>query len=202
MEAMFCEGGCSGCANCGFMVARVGERAPDFKMEAVMPEGDFLERFGEVSLAKNMKAKKWTVLYFYPADFTFVCPTEIRRFNELYAKFKAEGAELIACSTDSTFCHLNWQEGSLGRLDHPHAADRNQEVSAAYGVLDAEKGLAWRGTFIISPDGILKSASINHGEIGRNVDEVLRTLQAAKAEAEGKLMGCNWQPGEESLTKG
>jgi alkyl hydroperoxide reductase subunit AhpC len=180
--------------------AKVGKPAPLFEMEAVLPEGEGLARFGSVNLKDLLDEGKWVVLYFYPLDFTFVCPTEIQRFNQLYPKFKELGAEVIAASTDSKFSHLAWQDRKdLGRLDHPHASDNNHEVSAAYGVLDEEKGLAWRGTFIIAPNGILKHASINHGEGGRNVDEVLRTLEVFKNEVEGKLVPCGWNGGQDFL---
>ncbi len=182
--------------------AKVGKPAPEFELQAVLGEGTGLDRFGSISLNEIKEAGKWTVLYFYPLDFTFVCPTEIKRFNELYPKFKELGAELVAVSTDSVFSHLAWQNrADLGKLDHPHGADTNHEVSAAYGVLDEEKGIAWRGTFIISPSGILKAAHVNHGEGGRNVDEVLRTLEVFKNEVEGKLVPCGWHPGEEFLDK-
>jgi alkyl hydroperoxide reductase subunit AhpC len=141
---------------------------------------------------------KWVVLYFYPLDFTFVCPTEIKRFNELNKKFEEKNAVLIATSTDSVFSHLAWQERKdLGRLDHIHASDNNHVVSEAYGVLDEEKGIAWRGTFIIAPDGTLKAAHVNHGEGGRNVDEVLRTLEVFQNEVEGKMVPCGWKPGDD-----
>jgi len=183
-----------------YIELKVGKMAPAFKMEAVMPEGNGIERFGEVSLEENMKKGLWTVLYFYPLDFTFVCPTEIKEFNKLYPKFKELGAEVIACSTDSKFSHLMWQDTKeLGKLDHPHASDNNHIVSDYYNVLDDEKGVAWRGTFIISPEGILKHMSINHGEGGRNVQEILRTLEVFKNEAEGKLVPCGWQPGDDFL---
>ncbi|XMB85636.1 peroxiredoxin [Mycoplasmatota bacterium WC44] len=186
--------------NMFFTEARVGHPAPEFTMEAVLPEGEGLNRFGSVSLEEIKEEGKWTVLYFYPLDFTFVCPTEIKRFNQLYPKFKELNAELIAVSTDSKFSHLAWQERKdLGRLDHPHASDNNQEVSAAYGVLDEEKGIAWRGTFIISPEGILKHSSINHGEGGRNVDEVLRTLEVFQAEVRGELVPCGWSAGDDFI---
>ena len=180
--------------------AKIGHQAPEFVMEAVMAGGEGLDRFGEVSLEEIKNAGKWTVLYFYPLDFTFVCPTEIKRFNELYPKFKELNAELVAVSTDSKFSHLAWQDRKdLGRLDHPHASDNNHEISAAYGVLDEEKGIAWRGTFIISPDGLLKHASVNHGEGGRNVDEVLRTLEVFQAEVRGELVPCGWNFGDEFI---
>lgn len=180
--------------------AKVGKSAPEFTMDAVLAEGEGLNRFGSVSLSELKEAGKWTVLYFYPLDFTFVCPTEIQRFNELYPKFKELNAEVIATSTDSVFSHLAWQDRKdLGRLDHPHASDNNHLVSEAYGVLDEEKGVAWRGTFIISPEGILKHASVNHGEGGRNVDEVLRTLEVFQAEARGELVPCGWNTGDDFI---
>ncbi len=179
----------------------VGQQAPTFEMDAVLGEGEGLNRFGKVSLEDLKKAGKWTVLYFYPLDFTFVCPTEIKEFNKLYTKLKELNAEVIACSTDSVFSHLAWQNrADLGRLDHPHAADTNHEVSEMYNVLDFEKGIAWRGTFIIAPDGTLKHMSVNHGEGGRNVNEILRTLEVFQAEIEGKLVPCGWNPGDDFLS--
>lgn len=180
--------------------AKVGMPAPKFEMEAVLPTGDFLDRFGKVNLDELLEQGKWVVLYFYPLDFTFVCPTEIKRFNALTEKFAELNTELIACSTDSVFSHLAWQERKdLERLRHIHASDNNHVVSEAYGVLDEEKGIAWRGTFFISPDGILKAAHVNHGEGGRNVDEVLRTLQVFQKEVAGEMVPCGWQPGDETL---
>ena len=180
--------------------AKVGKPAPKFEMDAVLPTGDFLDRFGKVNLDELLEQGKWVILYFYPLDFTFVCPTEIKRFNALTEKFAELNTELIACSTDSLHSHLAWQERKdLERLKHFHASDNNHVVSEAYGVLDEEKGVAWRGTFIISPDGILKAAHVNHGEGGRNVDEVLRTLQVFQQEVEGEMVPCGWQPGEETL---
>lgn len=180
--------------------AKVGKPAPKFEMDAVLPTGDFLDRFGKVNLDELLEQGKWVVLYFYPLDFTFVCPTEIKRFNALTEKFAELNTELIACSTDSVFSHLAWQERKdLERLRHIHASDNNHVVSEAYGVLDEEKGVAWRGTFIISPDGILKAAHVNHGEGGRNVDEVLRTLQVFQKEVAGEMVPCGWQPGDDTL---
>ncbi len=177
--------------------AKVGKQAPRFEMEAVLPEGNGTDRFGRVDLDSLLDDGKWVVLYFYPLDFTFVCPTEIQRFNELNARFEDMGATLIAASTDSLFSHLAWQEtGNLGKLNHIHASDNNHVVSEAYGILDEEKGVAWRGTFIIAPNGILKAAHVNHGEGGRNVDEMLRTLEVFQNEIAGKLVPCGWNPGK------
>ena len=180
--------------------AKVGKPAPKFEMDAVMPDGEYLDRFGKVNLDEILKQGKWVVLYFYPLDFTFVCPTEIKRFNALTKKFEEKNTVLIACSTDSIYSHLAWQERKdLERLKHIHASDNNHVVSEAYGVLDEEKGVAWRGTFFIAPNGILKAAYVNHGEGGRNVDEVLRTLEVFQNEVEGKMVPCGWNPGEEFL---
>lgn len=180
--------------------AKVGKPAPKFEMDAVLPEGEYLDRFGKVNLDELLEQGKWVVLYFYPLDFTFVCPTEIKRFNALTEKFAELNTELIACSTDSVFSHLAWQERKdLERLKHIHASDNNHVVSEAYGVLDEDKGIAWRGTFIISPDGLLKAAHVNHGEGGRNVDEVLRTLQVFQKEVAGEMVPCGWQPGDDTL---
>ncbi len=180
--------------------AKVGRQAPKFEMEAVLPDGHGTERFGSVSLDALLDDGKWVVLYFYPLDFTFVCPTEIQRFNELNAKFEDKGAKLIAASTDSVFSHLAWQEvGDLGRLNHVHASDNTHDVSEAYGILDDDKGVAWRGTFIIAPNGILKAAHVNHGEGGRNVDEVLRSLEVFQNEVAGKLVPCGWNPGNDFI---
>jgi len=180
--------------------AKVGKQAPKFEMDAVLPEGTYTDRFGKVNLDELLEQGKWVVLYFYPLDFTFVCPTEIQKFNELNAKFEEKGAVLIATSTDSVFSHLAWQDRKdLGRLNHIHASDNNHVVSEAYGVLDEDKGVAWRGTFFIAPDGMLKAAHVNHGEGGRNVEEVLRTLEVFQNEYEGKMVPCGWQPGEDFL---
>src|SRR5690554_5177284 len=133
--------------------AKIGEEAPLFEMDAVLPKKEGLDRLGIINMDKLLNEGKWIVLYFYPLDFTFVCPTEIKRFNELYPKFKELGAEVIAVSTDSTYSHLAWQEQELGKLQHPHASDKAQYVSESYGVLDIEKGISSRATFIIAPNG-------------------------------------------------
>jgi len=180
--------------------AKVGKPAPKFEMEAIMPNGEGLDRFGKVNLDEILAQGKWVVLYFYPLDFTFVCPTEIKKFNALTKQFEEKNTVLIACSTDSVYSHLAWQESKeLERLNHIHASDNNHVVSEAYGILDDEKGVAWRGTFFIAPDGTLKAAYVNHGEGGRNVDEVLRTLEVFQNEVEGKMVPCGWHPGEDFL---
>lgn len=177
--------------------ARVGRMAPDFELAAIMADGST----GTVSLAENIEAGKWTVLYFYPLDFTFVCPTEIKALSAQQEKFVALNTEVIAVSTDSTFSHAAWRNHpSLGKINHPMAADTSHVVSEAYGVLIPEEGIALRGLFIIDPKGILVHSTINSNDVGRNVDEVFRTLEAFQAVSEGKVVPCGWHPGEALLT--
>ena len=172
------------------MPAQVGQKAPDFQGQALMPSGDFKE------IKLSDYKGKWVVLFFYPLDFTFVCPTEIKAFNEKYDAFKKAGAEVITASTDSVYSHKAWQEGVLGKLKFAHLSDTNLQTSRSYGVLIEEKGIALRGTFIIDPDGNLKSCTINDTAVGRSVDETLRTLAAFQT---GKLVGCEWKPGDKTL---
>ncbi|MGX1902447.1 alkyl hydroperoxide reductase subunit AhpC [Thermolongibacillus altinsuensis] len=180
------------------MVERmVGKQAPRFEMEAVMPN----KEFGKVSLEENMKKGKWTVLFFYPNDFTFVCPTEITALSDRYDEFADLDAEVIGASTDSVYTHRAWIEtsrndGGLGPLNFPLAADKNMKVSKDYGVLIEEEGIALRGLFIINPEGELMYAVINHNNIGRDVDETLRVLQALQT---GGLCPANWKPGQKTL---
>ncbi len=169
---------------------QVGQRAPDFSVQALMPDGSFKE----VRLS-DYKGK-WFVLFFYPLDFTFVCPTEIRNFDKQYAEFKKMNSEVIAASTDSVYSHKAWTEASLGKVQFPILADTNHKLSRGFNVLLEDKGIALRGTFIIDPSGVLKSAVVNDLPVGRSVDETLRTLQALQT---GKLTGCEWKPGEKTL---
>ncbi|MBF0506290.1 MAG: peroxiredoxin [Nitrospirae bacterium] len=156
---------------------KVGQAVPDFKLETYEPtKGDF----GEISLA-NLKAdKKWTVLVFYPADFTFVCATEFASLAELYDQFKDNGAEVITVSTDTKFVHLAWQRDEIMLKDakYPMGADRTGTVSRMFGVYNEESGLDLRGTFIISPDGILLNSEVNFYNMGRNMVELLRKVKA------------------------
>ena len=171
---------------------QVGRKAPAFSTDAFMPDGSFHK------LCLSDFKGKWVVLFFYPLDFTFVCPTEIQSFDSHYAQFKKAGAEVLSASTDSAFCHKAWAANGLGAVQFPMLADTNHELSKAYGVLIKEKGIALRGTFLIDPDGNLKSAVVNDLPVGRSVEETLRTLQALQT---GELTGCGWKPGEKTLGK-
>ncbi|WKB34966.1 peroxiredoxin [Terrilactibacillus sp. S3-3] len=175
----------------------VAKQAPRFELEAIFPNGDF----GKVSLEDNVKAGKWTVFFFYPMDFTFVCPTEITAFSDRYDEFKNLNAEIIGCSTDTIYTHQAWEktsrkEGGIGKINFALAADHTQETARKYGVLIEEEGVALRGLFIINPEGEVRYSVINHNDIGRDVDETLRVLQALQT---GGLCPANWHPGEETL---
>lgn len=171
--------------------ARVGEPAPDFNLEGVASDGEF-RRFN-----LNNHRGDWVVLFFYPLDFTFVCPTEITQFSEQIEDFRKLGAVVYGCSTDSVHAHKAWLK-DLGTLQFPLLSDITHEISDAYNVLVPEKGVALRGTFVIDPEGILRWAEYNDLSIGRNVNEVLRVIAALQT---GELCPVNWNKGEGTLGK-
>jgi peroxiredoxin 2/4 len=172
------------------MSIRVGDKVPSIKAEALVSSG----KFENVDLGGFRG--KWLVIFFYPLDFTFVCPTEIQGFNNSYDQFKKLGAEVIAISTDSVYSHKAWTEHGLGQIKFPMIGDTNHNVAEAFGVLLPEKGIALRGTFIIDDKGIVRSAVVNDLPVGRSVHETLRTLQAFQT---GGLTGCEWKPGTQTL---
>ena len=156
---------------------RVGQAAPDFAATAVVDQ-----EFKTVKLS-DYKGKKYVVLFFYPLDFTFVCPTEITAFSDRFEDFKKIDTEILGVSVDSEFSHLAWiqsdrKSGGVGDLNYPLVADLKKTISADYNVLDPEAGIALRGLFIIDKEGIIQHSTINNLAFGRNVDETLRTLQA------------------------
>jgi NADH-dependent peroxiredoxin subunit C len=158
---------------------KVGQSVPDFELATFDPTEGY---FGNFSLSKNSEAGKWTVLVFYPADFTFVCATEFSALADKYEEFKSLDAEVVTVSTDTQYTHLAWHrdEKSLENVKYPMAADPTGEVSRLFGVYDACTGLALRGSFIISPEGIVMNSEVNFYNLGRNVDELLRKLRANK----------------------
>lgn len=175
----------------------VGKQAPRFTMDAVLAD----KSFGKVSLEEIMKEDKWTVLFFYPMDFTFVCPTEITAMSDRYDEFQDLDAEVIGVSTDTIHTHLAWintarQDNGLGELKYPLAADTNHAVAREYGVLIEEEGIALRGLYIINPEGEMQYQTVFHNNIGRDVDETLRVLQALQT---GGLCPANWRPGQKTL---
>ena len=169
---------------------QVGQKVQDFQAQALLADGSFKD----IKLA-DYKGK-WLVVFFYPLDFTFVCPTEIQSFNKNYEEIKKLGGDVIAVSTDSVYSHKAWADNGLGKVKFPMLGDTGHQVSKTFNVLLEDKGIALRGTFIIDPAGILKSAVVNDLPVGRSVEETIRTLQALQT---GKLTGCGWKPGEKTL---
>ncbi|UQZ35348.1 thioredoxin peroxidase [Paenibacillus sp. PK3_47] len=174
----------------------VGKQAPDFIMETVSGDG---KEFGRASLTDYRG--KWLVLFFYPLDFTFVCPTEITALSEAAADFAALDTEILGVSVDSVHSHKAWintprDMNGLGRINFPLASDITKKAAGDYGVLIEEEGVALRGLFIIDPDGELKYEVVNHNDVGRSVEETLRVLQALQS---GGLCAMNWKPGDKNL---
>ncbi len=174
------------------IVPRVGEKAPAFHLEGYAPDGSFK------TYDSRDAHGKWIVLFFYPADFTFICPTEITEFSSNMPEFEKINATVFGASTDSTWSHKAWCESKLGKLNYPLLADQTHEVSAAYGVLIADKGIALRGTFIIDPEGMLRYALYHDLGVGRSVKECLRVVQALQT---GELCPASWEQGKTTLGK-
>ncbi|MFL5814372.1 MAG: peroxiredoxin [Bdellovibrionia bacterium] len=168
---------------------KVGHLAPDFKAKAYV-NGEFKE----VAL-KDFQGK-WVCLFFYPLDFTMVCPTEIRSFAQNEQKFKDLGCQIVGCSTDSEYSHRAWFERDLKEVKFPVLADTAHHVSRDYGVLMEERGVALRGTFLIDPKGTLQWMTVNALGTGRSVEEVIRMLEALKT---GEACPADWRPGQPTL---
>lgn len=171
---------------------KVGEPAPNFTLEAVVGN-----EFRRVSLTDYRG--KWVVLFFYPLDFTFVCPTEIKGFNEAYDTFKEKNAVILGASVDSKWSHKAWIErGDLGEMKFPLLSDFKKETARSYGILDQREGVALRGLFIIDNKGVLQYMSVNNLSVGRSVEEPLRVLEALQT---GELCPLGWKPGQKTLGK-
>ena len=170
---------------------RPGAPAPDFSTTALVGRD-----FKTIRLA-DYKGK-WVVLFFYPMDFTFVCPTEIVEFNTRVEDFEDLDAVVLGGSTDTEYSHLGWvnSHADLAKLAFPLFADTTKRMAADYGVLLEDQGIALRGTFIIDPHGVIRWSNINDLSVGRNVDEILRVLNALQTD---ELCPCNWQAGQETL---
>ncbi len=173
----------------------IGDKFPHYKLKAVVST-DPKTAFQDVS--NETYAGKWTVVFFWPKDFTFVCPTEIAGFGKLNGEFKDRDAQLLGASTDSEFVHLAWRQNhpDLKDLPFPMLADIRRDLSSELGILHKEEGVANRATFIVDPQGIIRHVSINDLSVGRNPAEVLRTLDALQTD---ELCPCNWKKGEKTL---
>lgn len=177
----------------------VAKKAPDFTAQAVMPDNSIEE------LSLGSYRGKYVVLFFYPLDFTFVCPSEIIAFDDALEEFKKRNTEVIAVSVDSQYSHWAWKntprdKGGLGQVRFPIVADLKKKISKEYGVLLKEAGVALRGLFILDRDGVVHHSTINHLSLGRNVQEVLRVLDALQfTEKYGEVCPANWHPGEDAM---
>lgn len=184
-------------------VLKTGDLVPDFEMESYDPKGG---DFGIISLNQLKKDKRWVILFFYPADYTFICPTELSDLAEEHAELKKLGTELISVSTDTKFVHLAWQreEKLLKGVKFPMGSDPTGKISRLFGVYDENTGLAKRGTFIVNPEGRLVSSEISFNNVGRNAEELLRKVKAHLyvSAHPSEVCPAKWREGEPTLKPG
>lgn len=178
-------------------ILSLGSQFPEFKKTAVVS----LEKgneFTEITSEDHKKSGKWMVMFWYPKDFTFVCPTEIAEFNKNYDEFRDRDAELYGASTDSEYVHLAWRKDhkDLKELKFPLIADTSKSLAESLGILEANEKVAYRVTYIVDPDGVIRWVSANDLSVGRNVKEVLRVLDALQTD---ELCPCNWEKGQDTL---
>jgi alkyl hydroperoxide reductase subunit AhpC len=173
----------------------VGDRLPQFHLKAVVSI-EAGKEFADIS--ENTYADRWQVLFFWPMDFTFVCPTEIAEFGRRAGDFEDRDAQVLGASTDTQFVHLAWRKShpDLKDLEYPMLADTKRELSTALGVLHKDEGVPLRATFIVDPQGIIRWSCVNDLKVGRSVDEVLRVLDALQTD---ELCPCNWKSGDKTL---
>jgi len=181
------------------MQTLINSKLPEFKAQAYV-NNDF------TTITQKQLLGKWSILFFYPADFTFVCPTELGDMADKYEEFKKLGVEVYSVSTDTHFTHKAWHDASetIKKIKYPMLADPTGHLTRAFGVHIEEEGLAYRGTFLINPEGLIKLAEVNDNGIGRNADELLRKVQAAKfiAEHPNEVCPAKWKPGASTLNPG
>lgn len=176
----------------------VTQQAPDFTANAVMPDNSI------DTITLSALKGKYVVLFFYPLDFTFVCPSEILAFNKQVSEFKKKNCELIGVSVDSRFTHLAWkktaiEDGGIGSIQYPLVEDLNKEIAKSYGIL-LNGSVALRGLFLIDTNGVVRHSVINDLPLGRNVEEALRMVDALQFhETHGDVCPANWKPGEEAM---
>lgn len=182
------------------MATQVGLSAPTFKLKSTKNATSPRDLGFEISLEDYRG--KWLVFFFYPLDFTFVCPTEILALSDRYEEFTSLNADILGCSTDSVYSHFAWintprDKNGIGGIKYPLAADYKKEIARAYGVLNEAEGRAQRGLFIIDPEGMLRYTTVTADNIGRSVEETLRVLQALQT---GSLCPAEWKPGKQVLS--
>lgn len=173
----------------------VGQKFPAFSLTATV-DTDKAKAFQTIT--DRQYGNNWKIYFFWPKDFTFVCPTEIAAFGKLTGEFQKRGTQLLGGSTDSEFVHLAWRQHhpDLKELPFPMLADIKRELCEALGILDPQEGVAQRATFIVDPENVIRFVSVNDLSVGRNPNEVLRVLDALQT---GELTACNWHPGQPVL---
>jgi len=178
---------------------RIGDTLPELELDAFY-QGK------EQTLNTSDYEDKWKIFFFYPADFTFVCPTELEELADMYDEFKKEGAEIFSVSTDTVFVHKAWHDHSpaIGKVEFPMVADPTGELCDLFGTYIYDEGVSLRGSFIVSPDGELVASEMNNNNIGRSAKELLRKLRAAKYvhEHDGQVCPASWEPGKDTLKPG
>src|SRR5690349_13096821 len=174
----------------------VGDKFPQFNLKSTVSIESLDKAFFPIN--NDTYRGKWLCVFFYPKDFTFVCPTEIKGFGDLDSQFADRDCQILAASTDSEFVHLAWRKDhkDLHDLPFPMLADTAKRLSTALGILDAEEGVAKRATFLVDPEGVIRFAYVTDGSVGRNPQEVLRVLDALQTD---ELCPCNWNKGDEVL---
>ena len=178
-------------------ILSVGSTFPAFTKQAVVSLEKGKE-FADITSEDHRNSDQWMVMFWWPKDFTFVCPTEIAEFNKNYDEFRDRDAQLIGASTDSEFVHLAWRQNheDLNKLRFPMLADTSKSLAEELGILEANEKVAYRVTYIVDPQGIIRWVSLNDLSVGRNVPEVLRVLDALQTD---ELCPCNWKKGEETI---
>jgi len=178
---------------------KVGESIPDFTLKAFHEN-----KLKDITLSETKG--KWLVLFFYPADFTFVCPTELEEMAKLYPDFVKEGAEVMSVSTDTHWVHKAWHDNSeaIGKIDFPMLADPTGAMSKAFGVYIEDEGVTLRGSFLVDPEGVIQAMEVHADGVGRSAKELFRKFQAAKFVNEhgGQVCPASWEPGEDTLEPG
>ncbi len=175
----------------------IGEQFPNFELDACISREMKAEK-AFTKIRNDSYPGKWLVVFFWPMDFTFVCPTEIAEFGKMNQEFADRDAQILGCSTDSQFVHLAWRNDNedLKDIPFPMLADVKRDLCTALGILHHTEGVALRATYIVDPDGIIRHVSINDLSVGRNPKEVLRILDGLQTD---ELCPCNWEKGEETL---
>ncbi|MCC7357410.1 peroxiredoxin [Candidatus Uhrbacteria bacterium] len=171
----------------------IDNKAPEFVHVAAYQKGK-----KDVSVSLSDYKGKWVVFFFYPRDFTFICPTELKGFSNAIEEFRKRNCEIVAASTDSVWCHKAWFERDLPNVEYPVLADTSLQIARDYQVLNEANGEAQRGLFLIDPEGIVKYILVSAGSVGRSVSETLRVLEALQS---GELCPMEWKPGMETLGK-